>query len=88
MSNFFFPVFDIVFDFWFAILISQAARMKSLIAMYVILAGMRIYLIFSPEPLPSFAIPEPASTLLFIMVGLILGAFFVFRFAWSKIKEI
>jgi hypothetical protein len=83
----FFWVLDIVFDFWFGILLVRINNLKATTIMYMFLLGVRIFLFFSPEPLPSLAIPEPNSTILFFITGAVIGAFYLFRFAWQKMKE-
>ena len=71
-----FPVFDMLFDFWPFILLTPLRYRKSGIRNMVYFWGcwaiIRIILFFNPDPLKSILIPEPLSTTLFFLTGLIL----------------
>ncbi len=76
-------VFDIVFDFWFVLILAPLQNRKSslrnMIYVWVLWAVIRAILFFAPEPLPSLMIPEPLSTILFFVPGFVL---ILFWFVW------
>jgi len=86
-TDIFFYAFDLVFDFWFVLLLTRITNLKAMTIMYIFLMAIRIFLFFSPEPLPSLVIPEPNSTILFFATGAVIGAIQLFRFAWLKSKQ-
>ncbi len=83
-----FPIFDIMFDFWFVLILaplqSRKNGLRNMIYMWAFWAVIRIVLFFSPEPLASWMIPEPLSTILFFIVGIVLIAAW---FAWKYFKS-
>ncbi|MCZ7550051.1 MAG: hypothetical protein M5U11_13025 [Anaerolineales bacterium] len=76
LMNMLFYVFDIVFDFWFVLIFTPLQNRKNwlrnIVYGWAAWAVIRIILFFAPEPLPSLAIPEPLSTILFFVTGFVL----------------
>ena len=84
-----FPVFDMVFDFWFVLILAPLQNrkngFKSMIYVWAFWAVIRIILFFNPEPLKtSFFIPEPLNTILFFVTGVVL---IVIWFLWNYFKS-
>jgi restriction system protein len=81
-------VFDIVFDFWFVLILAPLQNRKSglrnMIYAWAVWAVIRIILFFAPEPLPSLAIPEPLSTILFFITGFVLIAIWLGIRYWKS----
>lgn len=79
-----FNVFGIVFDLWWIILLAPFRMRKptgdkilaGMLAAWIMLALMRGFLIFNPEPRTSMFLYEPLNTFLFFVVGVGLFAFF------------
>jgi hypothetical protein len=88
LINMLFYVFDIVFDFWFVLILAPLQNRKSglrnMIYVWVLWAVIRVILFFAPEPLPSLMIPEPLSTILFFVTGFVLIAVW---FIWNYFKS-
>jgi hypothetical protein len=85
----FFPVFDMVFDFWPILLLSPLQNRRSGIRNMVYVWGfwaiIRIFLFFNPEPISkSLLIPEPLSTILFFGTGLILIIVWIGVIYWKR----
>lgn len=71
--------FHFIWWLWWAVLLAplerRANRLNAMIFVWVLLAAMRIALLFETNPLlPSLFLPEPLSTILFVITGLALGA--------------
>jgi len=83
-----FPVFDIVFDFWFVLILAPLQNRKSgirnMVYVWAFWAIIRIILFFNPEPISSFMIPEPLNTILFFVTGFVLIAVW---FIWNYFKS-
>lgn len=83
-----FPVFDMVFDFWFVLILAPLQNRKSGIRNMVYVWGfwavIRVILFFNPEPISSFMIPEPLNTILFFVTGFVLIAVW---YLWSYFKS-
>jgi hypothetical protein len=83
-----FYVFDIVFDFWFVLILAPLQNRKSgirnMVYAWAVWAVIRILLFFNPEPTPSFMIPEPLNTILFFVAGLVLIAVW---YLWNYFKS-
>jgi hypothetical protein len=83
-----FYVFDIVFDFWFVLILAPLQNRKSgirnMIYVWAAWAVVRIILFFNPEPTPSFMIHEPLNTILFFATGFVLIAIW---FLWNYFKS-
>lgn len=79
--QFFFTIFDIVFDFWPALILAPLQYRKggfqNVVNAWGFWAIIRVVLSFSQEPLPSLLIPEPLSTQLFFLTGFILIALWI-----------
>ena len=71
-------IFDLAFDFWPLLLIGalqgRGNRLRVLIVVWGIGAVLRLLLIFNPDPIGSFLIPEPLNTVLFFTTGAVLLA--------------
>jgi len=71
---------NFIFDIWFLFIIApilnrkknSKAGLTDMFAVWVVLAIVRILMIFNPQPIPSMFILEPLNTILFGLAGLIL----------------
>ena len=84
-----FPVFDMVFDFWFVLILAPLQNRKSgirnMVYVWAFWAVIRVILFFNPEPIKtSFMIPEPLNTVLFFITGFVLIAIW---FLWNYFKS-
>lgn len=83
-----FYVFDIVFDFWFVLILAplqnRKSGIKNMVYAWVVWAVIRIILFFNSEPTSSFMIPEPLNTILFFAAGFVL---IVVWYLWSNFKS-
>lgn len=83
-----FPVFDMVFDFWFVLILAPLQNRKSgirnMVYVWAFWAVIRIILFFNPESISSFMIPEPLNTILFFITGFVLIAIW---FLWNYYKS-
>jgi hypothetical protein len=78
-----FYVFDIVFDFWFVLILvplqNRKSGLRNMVYVWTSWAVIRIILFFAPESLPSLTIPEPLNTILFFITGFVLIAIWFIR---------
>jgi len=83
-----FYVFDIVFDFWFVLILAplqnRKSGLKNMVYVWAAWAVVRIILFFNPEPTPSFMIHEPLNTILFFATGFVLIAVWLL---WNYFKS-
>ena len=83
-----FPVFDMVFDFWFVLILAPLQNRKSgirnMVYVWAFWAVIRVILFFNPEPISSFMIPEPLNTILFFATGFVLIAIW---YLWNYFKS-
>jgi hypothetical protein len=84
-----FPLFDIVFDFWpfliLAPLQNRRSGIRNMVFVWGLWAIIRIILFFNPEPISkSMLIPEPLSTILFFVTGVILIAIWIGLTYWRQ----
>jgi hypothetical protein len=71
------PILDFAFDFWLFFLLAGAVNWRNarrnILYAWILWAVIRVVLFFSPEPIPtSMLIPEPLSTRLFFLAGILL----------------
>ena len=70
------PALDLVFDVWPLMFVGalqgRRNRLRVLMAAWGIWAAFRLLLIFNPDPIGSFLIPEPLNTVLFFVTGAVL----------------
>jgi len=85
-----FTVFENVFGFWplflLAIFWGRKSRIRNVVYVWGFWAIIRIILFFNPEPIakPLTLIPEPTSTMLFFLTGLILIFIWVGISYWKQ----
>jgi hypothetical protein len=84
-----FIVFGFVFNFWPFLILAPLQNLKSGIRNMVYIWGLwaviRIILFFNPEPVSiSLLIPEPLSTILFFITGLLLIAIWIGQTYWRR----
>lgn len=84
-----FPIFDLIFDFWPALIVAPLQNRKSgirnMVYAWAFWAVIRIILFFNPEPITaSLLIPEPLSTILFFITGFILIAIWLGVRYWKS----
>jgi hypothetical protein len=89
MFQMLFPIFDMVFDFWPVLLLAPLQNRRSGIRNMVYVWGfwaiIRIILFFNPGPISkSLLIPEPLSTILFFVTGLILITIWIGVTYWKR----
>jgi hypothetical protein len=89
MLQMLFSIFDIVFDFWPALLFAPLQNRKSgiqnMVYVWGFWAAIRIILFFNPEPIStSLLIPEPLSTILFFVTGFILIVTWIIVTYWRR----
>lgn len=89
LSQFLFPVFDFVFDFWPILILAPLKYRKSgvrnMLNVWSVWAVVRIILVFNPEPISgSVLISEPLSTILFFITGFVLFAIWLGIRYWKS----
>lgn len=79
--------FDFVFDFWFILFLSPLQSKKNglrdILFSWSFWAFIRVILFFSPYSTKSLTIPEPLNSILFLITGLLLFAFYY----WKKYRN-
>ncbi len=71
-----FAGFGVIFACWPFLFVSSLRAKKStfkgLISAWFVMAGIRLFLVFDPNPIHSIVIPDPLNTLLFFGAGVLL----------------
>ena len=85
-----FAVLDLTFDLWPLMIVSairgRGNLVRNMLVAWCFWAVARIFLFFNPEPMVSFLIPEPFSTILFFVTGAVLAGLQYGRKLWQRIK--
>lgn len=84
-----FPIFDLMFDIWPVLLLAplqnRRSGIRNMVYLWCFWAVIRIILFFNPEPISkSLLIPEPLSTILFFVTGIILIAIWIGVTFWKR----
>ncbi|RMH36274.1 MAG: restriction endonuclease [Gammaproteobacteria bacterium] len=85
-----FTAFDVIFDFWPVLLLTplkyrRGNLVSNMLKLWVFWAVVRVLLVFNPEPISaSLVLPEPWSTSLFVVAGVILGAVWALQVSVSR----
>ncbi len=84
-----FPIFELLFDFWPALILAPLQNprsgLKNMVYVWGMWAIIRIILFFNLQPVSkSLLIPEPLSTILFFVAGFILIAIWIGVTYWRR----
>ena len=91
MFQLLFTVFAFVFDFWPVLILAplqnRRSGVRNMVYVWGFWAVIRILLFFNPEPASkSFLIPEPLSTILFFVTGIVLIAIWIGVTYWKRAR--